>query len=147
MNTIPEIVMFITIMLSAGLGIGFFALRFKRKFYKDLFKAAVDEKPDKDVEIERIRAKDRAEARDLYERVVREKLDVIKTALAMGYNQAELQHLDQRLEQLIGSEKLQTLLQGQAAPVPSVELLDADLNQELAAVKRTELQRETQHRD
>ncbi len=142
MNTIPEIVMFITILLSASLGVGILVARFKRRYLLGIFKDAAQAKPDKDVEIERIRAKDRAEARELYERVVCEKLDVIKTALAMGYNQQELKHLDQRLEQLVGTHKLQSLLEGQAAPIPSVELLDADLAQELAAVKQAAQERE-----
>lgn len=142
MNTIPEIVMFVTIMLGVGLGIGFFVSRYKRRFLLGIFKDAAQAKPDKDVEIERIRAKDRAEARELYERIVREKLDVIKTALAMGYNQQEIDQLDTRLEKLVGSDKLKAILDGQAAPTPDGELLDADLSQELNALKEAAKQRQ-----
>ena len=142
MNTVPEIVTFIISFLAVGLGVGFLATRLKRRFLLGVFKDAAQAKPDKDVEIERIRAKDRAEGREMYERVVREKLDVIKTALAMGYTQHEIQQLDQRLEQLIGSDKLQSLLDGRAAPTPSCELLDADLSQELQAIKQAAQEQE-----
>ncbi len=99
--------------------------------------------PQAAIEIERIRAQDRADARALYERVTRDKLDVLKTAIAMGYTQQDLQALDARLEQLIGTEKLHALLQDPqvAAPLLTSQLLDLDLAQELEQVKP---RRETQ---
>lgn len=74
---------------------------------------------------EAIRAKDRAEARALYERIVMEKLDVVKTAIAMGYDKQEIRNLDSRLEELVGSEKLQSLLNDDLpVPRPDGENLD-----------------------
>ena len=70
-------------------------------------------------EIARIDAKDRADARALYERITNDKLEVIKTALAMGYNHNDLKDLDDRLEGLIGSEKLHNLLESDSPTAPS----------------------------
>ena len=89
-------------------------------------------------EVARIAAQDRADARALYERITRDKLDVIKTALAMGYDRQELKELDERLEELIGSDKLHALLAAQDTAVPPLkdDLLDLDLSQELDNLKR-----------
>ena len=86
-----------------------------------------------EVEIERIKAKDRTDARALYERITRDKLEVIKTALAMGYTRTDLADLDNRLEELIGSDKLHRLLEDDGPATLSVagEILDADLVQQL----------------
>jgi len=93
---------------------------------------------DSAAEVARIAAQDRADARALYERVTTDKLDVIKTALAMGYDHQELKELDARLEELIGSDKLHALLNAQGTGVPPLkdELLDLDLSQELENLKR-----------
>jgi hypothetical protein len=70
--------------------------------------------------------------RALYERVVLEKMDVIKTAVAMGYSQQELANLDRRLEQLIGAEQLQALQHGQAVQLKAgPELRAVELDSEL----------------
>ena len=76
---------------------------------------------------------ERAEARRLYERIALEKLEVMKTALAMGYTHNELQELDARLEKLVGADKLQTLLDAKQPDLPAAqtELLDTDLEAEI----------------
>ena len=70
-----------------------------------------------------------ASARESYERLVRDKLDVIKTAIAMGQSDDEIRALDARLERLIGTDKLKDLLDGRSPqpPVPAQDLKDIDL--------------------
>lgn len=58
----------------------------------------------------RVKADEREKLRKMYERLALEKLDVIKTAVAMGYQRSDLQELDARLEEVIGSEAMQSLL-------------------------------------
>lgn len=65
-----------------------------------------------------IRNKERAEARKLYERLAMEKLDVIKTAVAMGYSRDDLADLDRRLEQVIGAEQMKELRDGKIRSIP-----------------------------
>src|SRR5690242_11464287 len=77
---------------------------------------------------------ERLKALEVYRQVASEKLDVIKTAIAMGYNEQELKRLDARLEQLIGAEALQQLARGEA-PLPSVELQRLDRETELRSVR------------
>jgi len=86
-----------------------------------------------EVEVERIKAKDRTDARALYERITLDKLEVIKTALAMGYTKRDLAELDDRLEELIGSDKLHRLLDDDSPTTVSVEgeIFDADLVRQL----------------
>jgi len=84
---------------------------------------------------------ERKEARQLYERIVMEKLDTMKTAIAMGHTQDELSDLDNRLERLVGADKLAGLLEDKKTPeVPEVkadaELMDADLEAEIARLQR-----------
>ena len=75
-----------------------------------------------------------------YERLAREKLEVIKTALAMGYSDADIAKLDARLEKLIGQDKLEAVLRGQgAAVVSNADLLDTELDRE---IKRLQQMRE-----
>ena len=72
------------------------------------------------------RGKDRV--RKMYAELVKEKLDVIKTALAMGHSSDEIRDLDKRLEKLIGTEKmLKTLKKGKPDPKAELSLKDADL--------------------
>lgn len=94
--------------------------------------------PDSATEVARIAAQDRADARALYERITRDKLDVIKTALAMGYDRQDLKELDERLEELIGSDKLHALIESQGTGVPALsdELLNLDVSQELQKLQR-----------
>ena len=90
------------------------------------------------------KASERAEARKMYERLALEKLDVIKTAVAMGYKQDELGELYQRLEQLIGTEQLQALLSDEAPAVPTAPagLQQAELTAELDEVRRLRAHRQ-----
>ena len=69
---------------------------------------------------------ERREARKMYERIVMEKLDVIKTAIAMGQGSDHIKDLDQRLERLIGSDQLGRLLDEKKpkAPEAPAELRD-----------------------
>jgi hypothetical protein len=93
---------------------------------------------------ESMHKRERAEARKTYERIALEKLEVIKTALAMGYTHSELQELDARLERLVGADKLQTLLDGTqpATPVAQPELLDSDLEAEILRLRNGRRERE-----
>jgi len=138
MNTPFEIVMFMLSLLALAGGIGFFVSRYHRRYLIRILKDAGSVGPNPEVEIERIRAKDRAESRALYERVVRDKLDVIKTALTMGYDKQDLKQLDERLEQLIGMEQLTALLKDTPAPLspPEQQLLDTDLGREIENLRR-----------
>jgi len=89
----------------------------------------------------RMKQAERREARKLFERIVMEKLDVMKTAVAMGFQQNDLQDLDARLERLVGTDKLQGLLAGKEVPVapavqPGSELNDTDLTNEIERLQR-----------
>lgn len=53
---------------------------------------------------------ERAEARKLYERLAMEKLDIVKTAIGMGYKSDDLADLDERLERLLGEDKMRELI-------------------------------------
>ena len=82
--------------------------------------------------------RERREARQLYERLTMEKLDVIKTAVAVGMNKADLADLDTRLEQLIGADQMKSLLLTEpTVPGGSYDMTAGDLDREaLAAAKR-----------
>lgn len=97
----------------------------------------VDEASSALLEIERLKQQERAEARQLYERLAQEKLEVIKTALTMGYADLELKKLDERLERLLGQEKLAQLLeQDPKVELQEVDLLDEDLQAEIERLQR-----------
>src|SRR5688500_17348986 len=86
---------------------------------------------------ERMRVAERREARKLFERLALEKLDVIKTGIAMGYSQNDLRELDARLERLIGTDKLKGLLEGDPKKaVSSIESLDLESRSELELLAR-----------
>ena len=89
-----------------------------------------------------IQKRERGEARATYERLAREKLDVIKTALAMGYDAAELAELDRRLEQLIGAEEFKALLGKKISRVPKLGFVLPEAGLEEAAEDRQERERE-----
>jgi hypothetical protein len=127
----------ILVPLAAGVGILFF--RGIRSVVQGVARQHPKTAFDSAAEIERIRAKDRADARALYERVTRDKLDVIKTALAMGASDTQLTELDARLERLIGSDKLHELLEdpGKGTPQLADKLLDIDLSREIERLKRS----------
>ena len=77
---------------------------------------------------------DRQKALAVYENLCREKLEVIKTALAMGYSQEDLARLDARLERLIGKEQLDKLARGEV-PTPSADLSNTSLSSETALLR------------
>jgi hypothetical protein len=88
-------------------------------------------------ERERLRYQERSEARELYERLVREKLGVIRDAIAMGYSEIELNKLDKRLAELIGEDELKKLISDTPdAPVPNADLLDTDLMTEVEKMRK-----------
>ncbi len=77
-----------------------------------------------------------AKALETYERLAKEKLEVIKTALAMGYKDDDLAALDARLERLVGRDKLAEILQGSgAAAMASADLLDTQLDHEVERLR------------
>ena len=91
--------------------------------------------------------RERERARAMYERLVTEKLDVLKTGLVMGMSRNELDHLDQRLEQLIGSEQMSTLLDDKTPAVPAASQVPAaDLNSELESLGQTSDKRDSEQR-
>jgi hypothetical protein len=63
----------------------------------------------------RAKSAERERLHRMYERLALEKLDVIKTAVAMGYQKSDLHELDSRLESVIGSEAMRALLDGKSA--------------------------------
>ena len=86
----------------------------------------------KEIELFKLKKAEREEARKVYERIVMEKLDVMKTAISMGMAKSDLDALDSRLEKLIGKEKLEKLA-SEDIEVPEVtaDLLDTDLQHEI----------------
>jgi hypothetical protein len=74
------------------------------------------------LELEKLRLADRREERQLHERLTLERLDVIKTAVAMGYSEQQLHELDERLKQHIGDVGMAELrsmeLAGQSESMP-----------------------------
>lgn len=62
----------------------------------------------------RVKMLERDKLRQMYEKLAMEKLDVIKTAVAMGYKQNELAELDEQLEKVIGSDAMQRVLEGKS---------------------------------
>ena len=57
-----------------------------------------------------LKNRDRERQRALVRDITAEKLDVIKTAITMGYREEDLSALDERLERLVGSEQIESLL-------------------------------------
>jgi len=89
------------------------------------------------LEQQRLQVQERTEARALYERLVREKLEVIKDAVAMGYAEADLHRLDKRLAELIGEQQLKQLLSDDPElPQATDDLKDTDLLAEADRLKR-----------
>ncbi|MCB1217403.1 hypothetical protein KDL44_08410 [bacterium] len=63
---------------------------------------------------------ERMRARQMYENLVREKLDVMRTAVAMGRDEDEIALLDERLERLIGTREMGKLLGKKKPGVPEI---------------------------
>src|SRR5438105_15164726 len=82
---------------------------------------------------DRQQVQERNEARKMYERLAMEKLDVLKSALAMGYKSADLADLDNRLERLLGSDKMSTLLSATPLAPSTRDLAAADVAAAAAA--------------
>lgn len=84
--------------------------------------------------IQQTASADRQKALQVYENLAKEKLDVIKTALAMGWNQEDLSRLDARLERLIGKEQLQQLARGEV-PAVSTDMQSTSIAHETALLR------------
>jgi hypothetical protein len=80
---------------------------------------------------DRMRQAERREARQAYERLMQEKLDILKTGIAMGYTKDDLRELDARLEKLIGQDKLKTLLDPKGTRKLEKEIRSIELEAEL----------------
>ena len=80
---------------------------------------------------------DRDKALEIYRDLAREKLDVIKNAIAMGYSEGELDSLDRRLEKLIGREKLEEIIDG-GLPEADLDMRDRDLLRELKRIRESD---------
>jgi hypothetical protein len=91
-----------------------------------------------------IKHKEVEQARRSYESMVREKLDVIKTAIAMDYSSDDLRYLDSRLEEIIGADAMRSLLDPKQpqTPTPSAELHEADLQTEVENLQHVRDERE-----
>ena len=91
----------------------------------------------------RVERNERKEIRQQYTDLIKEKLDVIRTALAMGRDDDEIAELDRRLERLIGTEKmLETLKNPSSTAVTEAQYLASkDIVEELDR-KRTKSSRE-----
>lgn len=94
-----------------------------------------------------MKREERNQARKLYERLAMEKLDVLKTAVAMGYAASDLAALDKRLEQLIGADDLKRLLDAKTpnAPIAPAELRQAELSDEIQQLQRVRESTEQRH--
>jgi hypothetical protein len=82
-------------------------------------------------------SEERLKALDIYKSLASEKMDVIKTAITMGYNQKELERLDARLEQLIGADALKKIVKGDV-PLPAAELSLRDMEAELLELREAQ---------
>lgn len=82
--------------------------------------------------LQRAKRLERKEIRQQYAELVKEKLDIIRTALAMGKDGDEIAILDKRLEKIIGTEKmLKTLAKGEPDSEAENLLKDVDLIEEV----------------
>lgn len=78
-----------------------------------------------------------AQALETYKELAKDKLEVIKTALTMGYSDDEIARLDARLERMIGKDKLQQILKGEGAEaVASADLIDTELDREIERLRK-----------
>ncbi len=95
----------------------------------------------KEFDLFKLKKAERDSARQTYERIALEKLDVMKTALSMGMDQDGLADLDSRLEKLIGQGKLERLLDEDiVVPEVTADLLDDDLQSEITRLQQKRAQ-------
>lgn len=91
----------------------------------------------KELELFKLKKAERDSARQTYERIALEKLEVMKTALSMGLDKDDLADLDARLEKLIGQGKLERLLDEEiVVPEVTADLLDDDLQAEITRLQQ-----------
>ena len=83
---------------------------------------------------ERLSSQAQLKALEVYQALGQEKLDIIKTAVAMGYSHDEVARLDERLERLIGKEQLEKLAAG-TPPMAGAELESVNLSDESRVVR------------
>jgi hypothetical protein len=85
-----------------------------------------------------LRQRDKENARKVYRDLLREKIDILKTAMLIEYRQDELGLLDRRLEQLIGEDKLRGLLLGDANQLKQAAEREQpiDLELELKSIRK-----------
>ena len=87
--------------------------------------------------INSVQQREKRELRQQYMELIREKLDVIKTALAMGRSDEEIKELDARLERLIGTKKmLETLKNPKEDDLAKAELNSKELDTELELLRQ-----------
>ena len=80
-----------------------------------------------------------AQALEVYRELAKDKLEVIKTALTMGYKDEEIARLDARLEAMIGKDKVEALLKGGSPEaLASADLLDTQLESEMRRLKQVQ---------
>jgi hypothetical protein len=94
-----------------------------------------------------IAGRERREARDMYERIVSDRLSVIQSAIEAGFEDRELQRLDRRLQTLIGQQEMLKLVNThiKKAPVAPDETLMEELEDEvenIVARRRRKQERE-----
>jgi len=86
-----------------------------------------------------VERREREAVRRKFAELVKEKLDIIHTAVSMGYNRSDIAELDERLEKLIGSEKmLKTLKEAKPDEEANKQMM---LNADLVAELETQRQR------
>ena len=95
----------------------------------------------KEYDLFKLKKAERDSARQTYERIALEKLEVMKTALSMGMDKDGLAELDTRLEKLIGQSKLERLLDEEIeVPKVTVDLMDDDLQAEITRLQQKKAQ-------
>lgn len=90
-----------------------------------------------------LKQRSESEARRMYERLAREKLDILRSAVAMGFKGEDLADLDERLERLVGPEKLAAVLPDKAkAPSRSEAKAQAKSSVKVPPVPELDLEAE-----
>ena len=87
--------------------------------------------------IDSVGRREKDKIRGQYMELIKEKLEVIKTALAMGHSDSQVKDLDRRLEKLIGTEKmLETLSAAKAEEVSKQAMQSGDLIDEAELMRK-----------